>query len=212
MLTRLTLTAAVLVAFHLPGHSQVYKRSIGFTLLPGATTWMEPGYGYQSARFAPGLGIDVEQKTLSDILYLQTGLQIMDRGFRGKFADPVVGTSEFVIRNVRSGHLFITLPLNIVVRKKGVFLRVGGNIGYPLRRKLTIDRSISFTDRSFKPHLRLFGAQASIGYEFHAGERLLLSAGGFASTTFNPRFINVGIETGLKLISGKQQVGNPKDL
>lgn len=214
MMTRqILLVVTALIAVHLHGNCQAYERSIGLTLLSGATTLIERDYGYEAARFASGLSIDLEQRILKDFLYLQTGLQIIDRGYSAHipaaFVSPTANPAD--LYTYRENLLFITVPLGIAFHVKGFHIGAGGNIGYPLRRKVTIDRSLSYTDYSFKPELRLFGAQASIGYEFHLSERLLLSVGGFASTTFNPRFINAGIETGLRFVSEKHYMKSFED-
>jgi len=207
---RIILTALPVVLACFPLCAQTYNRSYGLSLMPGVATRIpQRGNSQQTsldeARLTFGAGAGFEQRIVGKHWYLRTGLQFMDRGYTGsasaRFLDPSAPPAALV--PYRENLLFVTLPVSAAFHLKGFVAGAGGNVGYPLQRRQTFLKGYSLTDREFRPELRLFGAQAFVGYDLVIEERLLLSLQAFATATFDPCYANAGISIGLKYVSKK---------
>jgi len=196
--TILTLTFLVTQIFIF---GQNYNTTLGIKLSPGIATFYNSGlHNDNSYRFSTTAGLEIIQRIYKDKLYIETGLQLFDRGSGHRLNAMDEYGNELGLMKSKEIDYYLTLPISLLFKSKGIFIGAGPNINYYLTRRFVLDGKLISTERSFGQDNYIFGAQFFLGYEMKLSDNFLISFDGYVNPTFKAQYLNYGIDIGLKYI------------
>lgn len=202
-----TILILIFTAFQLLIYGQEYNTTLGIKLGPGITTLYSPIIqDIHYTRFSAFAGIEVRQRIFKDKLYIETGLNLIDRGYK---LNPVTLTDEtgrtMEIGKSSSHLIYLSLPVSLMFKFKGFFIGAGPNLNYLAAYRLYYNGELLNSKRGSLDYYFDYGAQLYLGYEFILTNRLLLSLDGYGNAIFRSHLMNYGFGIGLKYVLVKHE-------
>ncbi len=195
----LTIAIITLASFLI---AQETNTTIGIKLYPGFSTVTDAGISEITPIFSFSGGIELKQRLVKDLIYLETGLYRFDRGYEisisttdqnGQFIGVVPSTEH---------NYYLMIPLLAHFKLKQFYVAGGIHFNYYLSRKYFFDGElISEEKNSFLKEFPI-GLQFNGGYEFPVNDKISVSTELFFNQVFKEKVINYGVGVGLKYALG----------
>ena len=181
--------------------AQHYDKSYGIKLSPGfATLYNSPLSDLSTIRFSKSAGIEIRKRLMNNILYLETGVHVMDRGYRLTFDESNWTNGTVRTLRIKEIHYFATIPVAAVLKYKGLYISGGISPGYLLRRRFVVNGSLNSTDRKYLRTPFLLSTRGTAGYERQIADNWMLSGEMYLSPGVASNYFNMGFSLGLKYL------------
>jgi len=194
----LTLT---FIAIRILLYGQDSTTTIGVNISPGvASVYNSKIKNVNFSRFSTSAGLEIKHGLYKNKIFIESGLNFIDRGYKINEQSIDINGNNFGFMNTKEIEYYLSLPITMSYKLKGLFIGAGPNINCFLARRFIVDGKLISTDSSYQRNKIIFGAQFLLGYEMRLSHNLLISFDGYANLTFKVNFINYGLGIGIKYI------------
>jgi hypothetical protein len=152
------------------------------------------------SRFSTNAGLEIRHGLFKNKIFIESGLNFIDRGYKVNQQTIDINGNNIELMKSKEIEYYLSLPIIVSYKFKGIFIGAGPNINYFLARRFIVDGKLISADSSYQKNTIIFGGQCFLGYEMGLSDNLLISFDGYVNLTFKVHFINYGLGIGLKYI------------